>query len=108
MEISRFQEIIKETFIHHDRRRGISRTMDWLISEVYELREAIEKGNGIEEEMADVLAWLASVANLLGVDLEEAALQRYGYGCPKCGSIPCRCEYRDGPDKEVELVVRSR
>ena len=108
VDISRFQEVIRETYIHHDRRRGLERTLDWLVSEVYELRQAIEDGRGIEEELADVLAWLASVANLLGIDLEKAAVERYGEGCPKCGSKPCGCQYREGPDKDVVLLVRTQ
>ncbi|MDQ3991140.1 MAG: pyrophosphohydrolase, partial [Actinomycetota bacterium] len=37
-------------------------------------------------------AWLTSLANLLGVDLEAAAA-RYMDGCPKCGEIPCVCAF---------------
>jgi NTP pyrophosphatase (non-canonical NTP hydrolase) len=44
------------------------------------------------EEVSDVLAWLASLANQAGVDLEEAAA-RYADGCPKCGRIPCECPF---------------
>ena len=43
-------------------------------------------------EFGDVLAWLASLANFTGVDLEHAAA-RYASGCPKCGAIPCVCEF---------------
>jgi NTP pyrophosphatase (non-canonical NTP hydrolase) len=39
-----------------------------------------------------VLAWLGSLANLAGVDLEQAAA-RYANGCPKCGTIPCACAF---------------
>ncbi len=48
----------------------------------------------MEEEFADVLAWLASLANLLGgVDLEEAAKKKYPGVCPPyCGKKPCECE----------------
>jgi NTP pyrophosphatase (non-canonical NTP hydrolase) len=46
-----------------------------------------------EHEVGDVLAWLASLANLLEVELESAAA-RYAGGCPKCGRIPCACEFR--------------
>ena len=35
-------------------------------------------------EMADVLAWLATLANIRGIDLEEAVLGKYGRGCPGC------------------------
>ena len=41
-------------------------------------------------ELGDVLAWLASLAEQLGLSLDEAAA-RYAQGCPRCGSIPCAC-----------------
>ena len=41
-------------------------------------------------ELADVLAWLVSLAEQLGISLDEAA-QRYADGCPACGHIPCAC-----------------
>jgi NTP pyrophosphatase (non-canonical NTP hydrolase) len=43
------------------------------------------------EEFADVLAWLSTLATLLKVDLEEAALAKYGKGCPRCDTLPCAC-----------------
>ena len=43
-----------------------------------------------QPEFADVLAWLASLANQLGLSLEDAAA-RYVSGCPRCGTTPCRC-----------------
>ena len=41
-------------------------------------------------EVGDVLAWLASLAAQLGIDLDEAA-GRYAHGCPRCGRSPCTC-----------------
>ena len=41
-------------------------------------------------ELGDVLAWLASLANQLGIDFDEA-VGRYVDGCPKCGAMPCAC-----------------
>ena len=41
-------------------------------------------------ELGDVLAWVASLANQLGISLDEGA-SRFADGCPKCGAIPCRC-----------------
>jgi NTP pyrophosphatase (non-canonical NTP hydrolase) len=100
MDISEFQKVIFKTYIHHDKRRGVLNTMRWFMSEAEELEEAIIKGDPIEieEELADTLAWLVSVANLIGVDLGEVAMKKYGDGCPKCNNIPCRCEYREKPD----------
>ena len=45
----------------------------------------------LEEEFADVFAWLASLATLEGIDL-EAASGKYADGCPKCHRTPCACE----------------
>ena len=63
-----------------------------MVEEVGELARSIRDADPAARvlESGDVLAWLASVANLIGVDLEEAAA-RYAGGCPKCGSIPCVC-----------------
>ncbi len=46
-----------------------------------------------EKEFADVIAWLASLANVTGIDLERAALDKYPGTCPKCGHIPCQCTF---------------
>ncbi len=94
MEIREFQEMIEEIYFHKDSKRGVEKTFLWFIEEVGELSEAIRKGDreGMEEEFADVLAWLSSLANLLGIDLEEAAKKKYPGVCPYCGKKPCECE----------------
>jgi hypothetical protein len=38
-----------------------------------------------------VLAWLATLASLSGVDLEAAARAKYALGCPRCKAAPCAC-----------------
>jgi NTP pyrophosphatase (non-canonical NTP hydrolase) len=43
------------------------------------------------EEFADVVAWLVSVANLEGIDIQNAVTAKYGSGCPKCKETPCVC-----------------
>lgn len=109
MSLRKLQEIIKDIYIHHDEKRGLEKTFKWFLSEIYELEEAIQKGdrNEIMVEISDVLAWLLSVANLLQVDIEEEFTNRYGDNCPKCGHKPCICPYRDMPDKDVKLVVNQ-
>ena len=95
MKISEFQEIIRDIYFEKDRKRGLGKTFMWFIEEVGELAEALRKGNKKEigEEMADVLAWLTSLANLVGIDLELEAERKYGAGvCPRCGHRPCICE----------------
>ena len=92
MELEGFQRTVRSTYLDRDRRRGSDATFRWLTEEVGELAKAMRTGDraNLEHEFGDVLAWTASLANLLDVDLERAAA-RYASGCPKCGVIPCEC-----------------
>ena len=83
---------MRETYGARDSARGVDATFRWLTEEVGELAKAIRSGDPAElvHETSDVLAWLASLADQLGVDL-EAAMARFADGCPKCGASPCRC-----------------
>jgi NTP pyrophosphatase (non-canonical NTP hydrolase) len=69
-------------------------TVAWLAEEVGELAKAVRKGSVDDQlhELGDVLAWLASLANQLGLSLDDA-VARYtsAAGCPKCGTSPCTC-----------------
>ena len=80
------------TYGARDGQRGIPATVAWLTEELGELAQAVRKGTPEQQlhEFGDVLAWLASLANQLGLSLDEAAA-RYADGCPKCGRIPCSC-----------------
>jgi NTP pyrophosphatase (non-canonical NTP hydrolase) len=95
MDLREFQDIIRQTYLDRDRRRGTDGTFRWMVEEVGELAKALRRSDPDElnHEVGDVVAWLASVANLAGVDLETAA-SRYGAGCPRCGNIPCTCPMR--------------
>ena len=44
-----------------------------------------------------MLAWLATLANIAGVDLEAAIQAKYGAGCPGCGRTPCACDRAEKP-----------
>lgn len=91
---SGFQRLMRELYFERDSRRGLAKTFMWFIEEVGEFSEAVRKGDLklIGEEAVDVIAWLTSVANLLGVDLEKAIVKKYGEGvCPRCKSKPCKC-----------------
>lgn len=76
-----------------DVERGVQKTYEWLMEEVKELGEALQTRNpkAMEEEFADVIAWLSSLANVVGIDLERAALAKYSDVCPRCGQSPCGC-----------------
>ena len=93
MQINEFQEMMRTLYSHRDRERGIKGTYEWLKDEVEELGEALQgtDKDATEKEFADVIAWLASLANLVNVDLEEAALNKYPRKCPKCQHSPCQC-----------------
>ena len=43
------------------------------------------------EEIADIIAWTCSVANLLDIDIEKALYNKYPNKCKKCNSVPCKC-----------------
>ena len=95
------QDTMRKIYFHKDSKRGVEGTFVWLMEEVDELREAIDRGNkeALRSEFADVVAWLMSLANLLEVDLENALLSKYRECCPKCGSSPCGCTFRISPKK---------
>ena len=92
MELAEFQDAIRRTFLDRDASRGLDGTFRWMVEEVGELAKAIRDGSADERahEAGDVLAWLASVANLLEIDLEQAGA-RFANGCPRCGQQPCAC-----------------
>ena len=92
MELSELQRLMDDTFGARDRERGLPASVAWLAEEVGELAKAVRKGTRAEqlEELGDVLAWLASIANQLGLSMDEA-VGRYASGCPKCSGVPCTC-----------------
>jgi NTP pyrophosphatase (non-canonical NTP hydrolase) len=92
MEIGDFQGLIAKTYLEKDASRGLWGTYAWLVEEVGELSRALRKGDrdSLLEEFADVFAWLASLANLCDVELDDA-IRKYAGGCPKCAGLPCSC-----------------
>ena len=92
MELTALQTTIADTYLARDRQRGTDATFRWFTEEVGELARAIRTSerSELELEFSDVLAWLASLANLLDVDLTDA-MARYADGCPKCRASPCVC-----------------
>lgn len=92
MELQAFQAHIEAVYGHRDRTRGVPATVAWLAEELGELAQAVRKGTVGEQhhELGDVLAWLASLANQMGLSCDEA-VARYAGGCPRCAGIPCVC-----------------
>jgi NTP pyrophosphatase (non-canonical NTP hydrolase) len=95
LQIHEFQEMMKRLYLKRDSKRGIDGTFNWLTDEVVELGQELKGTDkeATEKEFADVIAWLASLANIIGVDLEKAALNKYNFKCPKCQSSPCTCTF---------------
>lgn len=88
-----FQQLIEEIYFARDSARGVPGTALWFVEEVGELVRAIrrqERAN-LEEEFADVYAWLATLASLHGIDLEATGRRKYAKGCPRCLATPCAC-----------------
>ncbi len=93
VSLSDFQLLIRRMYHEKDVARGVEGTFMWLMEEVGELATALRNGSHEERlgEFADVLAWLTTIANVVGVDLTQAVLQKYGAGCPGCGRFVCSC-----------------
>jgi NTP pyrophosphatase (non-canonical NTP hydrolase) len=75
MQIGEFQALMVDLYGAQDAERGIPATVAWLCEEVGELAQAVRKGTPAEQlhELGDVIAWVASLANQLGLSLEDAA-----------------------------------
>jgi len=84
MNIAEFQQLIRDRYYETDSARGPAGTFLWFAEEFGELAEAIGqhlRGDGnhahLEEEFADVMAWLATLANITNVDLAKAIERKY-------------------------------
>jgi NTP pyrophosphatase (non-canonical NTP hydrolase) len=68
MHISEFQEMMNRLYGNRDRARGVDGTYKWLIEEVARARTGIKGTDrvALEKEFADVIAWLSSLANIIG------------------------------------------
>src|SRR5947209_19565561 len=99
LSLAQLQQLIRDTYDAKDRRRGVEGTFMWFMEEVGELSAALRGNNRAElaAEFADVLAWLATLANIAGVDLEAAVRTKYGGGCPGCHHSPCVCDQAEKP-----------
>jgi len=79
MTIHEFQQHILTRYGQRDKERGVWPTFGWFMEEVGELASAIHGTDTVnkEEEFADVLAWLCTLANIEGVDLHAAIQRKY-------------------------------
>lgn len=86
MTIAGFQKFISERYEKVDRQRGWPKTFAFFIEEVGELATALsgEDRANLEEEFADVIAWLCTLANITDVDLATVIERKYlGENQPK-------------------------
>lgn len=92
MRIDEFQRLIEATYFEKDSARGLGGTFMWFTEEIGELSRALRDGNkaAMEEEFADVLAWLFTLASMSGVEM-DGVIGKYKQGCPVCAHIPCAC-----------------
>ncbi|MBA60874.1 MAG: nucleotide pyrophosphohydrolase [Planctomycetaceae bacterium] len=99
ISFSEFQSLIRTMYMEKDVERGIDGTFMWLMEEVGELAAALRSGSEDDksEEFADVLAWLTTIANVAGIDLNDAIRRKYGDGCPGCRQYVCQCSNSEKP-----------
>ncbi len=79
MTIAAFQKHISDRYEKVDRQRGWPKTFAYFVEEVGELATALtsdERAN-LEEEFADVVAWLCTLANISDVNLAKAIEKKY-------------------------------
>jgi NTP pyrophosphatase (non-canonical NTP hydrolase) len=93
LHIHEFQEMMRRIYFPRDSERGTTGTYKWLVEEVEELGAALKEQDrkALQNEFADVFAWLASLANVVDIDLETATTSKYNGKCPKCHKLPCEC-----------------
>ncbi|MFW6132988.1 MAG: MazG nucleotide pyrophosphohydrolase domain-containing protein [Planctomycetota bacterium] len=74
MTLREFQDFIRRKYYARDSERGTPGTFMWFVEEVGELSSALAGDDelNVAEEFADVLAWLCTLANINGIDLERA------------------------------------
>ena len=109
-----FQKLIRDMYFEKDVARGVPATYMWLMEEVGELSSALRetsesealrvpraefeaRRSNLRQEFADVLAWLATIANVVDVDLASAITEKYGAGCPGCQEYVCVCPDAEKP-----------
>ena len=94
-----FQQLIRNMYLEKDLARGVDGTFMWFMEEVGELAAALREGSHEDqvEEFADVIAWLTTMANVVGVDLSAAVARKYGSGCHGCGNFVCSCSLAEKP-----------
>ena len=99
LSIADLQRHIHQMYYKKDVCRGTDGTFMWLMEEIGELAAALrgDDRENLAEEFADVIAWLATIANVAEIDLNAALQAKYGRGCPGCGRLVCGCPNSEKP-----------
>ncbi|MBQ7568054.1 nucleotide pyrophosphohydrolase [bacterium] len=87
LSLHELQDFIRVHYYKHDKERGTAGTFMWFIEEVGELSTALQHisnapddpscRQNLQEEFADVLGWLSTLANLHDIDLAKAVREKY-------------------------------
>jgi NTP pyrophosphatase (non-canonical NTP hydrolase) len=88
LTIAEFQKHVADRYADVDRARGTAKTFLWFIEEIGELATALNGGTdraNVEEEFADVVAWLCTLATINDVDLADAITRKYLGDKPPAG-----------------------
>ena len=77
--LAEFQKHIADRYEAADRARGTPGTWLHFSEEIGELARALARNDraNLEEEFADVIAWLCTLANINDVDLSAAIARKY-------------------------------
>lgn len=99
LSLGDLQKHIRAMYYEKDLARGIDGTFMWLMEEIGELATALRSNDrdNLAEEFADVIAWLATIANVADIDLSAALASKYGSGCPGCKRLVCTCPSEEKP-----------
>ena len=94
------QSLIKQMYGAKDVARGVDGTFMWLMEEVGELAAALREGTPEELalEFADVLAWLATIANVAGIDLDAACARNMARDARAVGNSSADAISAKNPD----------
>jgi len=85
MQISQFQNLIARRYYNRDSARGVPATFMWFVEEIVGLATAPASNDeqNKAEEFADVFTWLCTIANITGVDIENACNRKYSHNNSK-------------------------
>ena len=108
LSIADLQRHIRQMYYEKDVARGTDGTFMWLMEEIGELASALrgDDRENLAEEFADVIAWLATIANVAEIDLNAALQAKYGRGCPGCSRLVVNAPIQRSPRPHSRLHVQ--